>query len=319
VRGPAFDVDVAPGGYAWWYVDALSDCGRYALTVIAFVGSVFSPWYARARRGGQADPMQHCAINVALHGPDGPVWVFNERPRQARHRHGEHFELGGASRIGWEGDELVIHLDEATRPFFQRMVGRLRGTIRLQPQSLPGHTVGLDAAGMQRWHCVAPHARVKVDLAQPELRFRGHAYHDANHGDAPLESSFGSWSWCRAPLEEGTAVLYDTTDLTGVTRLQGWLFRRDGGTETIDPRDFRVLETASWGIERLVRTESAASTRVVSTLEASPFYARSLVQLRLCGQTVTAFHESLDMTRFAARWVQFLLPWRIRREAAHVD
>ncbi|PZP18398.1 MAG: hydratase, partial [Sphingomonas hengshuiensis] len=32
--GPRFDVEVAPGGYAWWYVDATSDCGRYGLTII---------------------------------------------------------------------------------------------------------------------------------------------------------------------------------------------------------------------------------------------------------------------------------------------
>ena len=43
LTGPRFDAPVPPGGYAWWYVDALSDDGRHGLTVIAFVGSVFSP------------------------------------------------------------------------------------------------------------------------------------------------------------------------------------------------------------------------------------------------------------------------------------
>ncbi len=42
-RGPDFGQAVAPGGYAWWYVDALSEDGTKALTIIAFVGSVFSP------------------------------------------------------------------------------------------------------------------------------------------------------------------------------------------------------------------------------------------------------------------------------------
>ena len=46
----AFDTPVAPGGYAWWYIDALSDDGRCGLTIIAFIGSVFSPYYALARR-----------------------------------------------------------------------------------------------------------------------------------------------------------------------------------------------------------------------------------------------------------------------------
>ena len=40
---PRFDQAVAPGGYLWWYVDAISDDGQHALSIIAFVGSVFSP------------------------------------------------------------------------------------------------------------------------------------------------------------------------------------------------------------------------------------------------------------------------------------
>ncbi|MEP6836808.1 MAG: carotenoid 1,2-hydratase, partial [Bradyrhizobium sp.] len=58
---------VSPNGYAWWYVDALSDDGQYGITVIAFIGSVFSPYYAFARRKGPADPLNHCAINVAIY------------------------------------------------------------------------------------------------------------------------------------------------------------------------------------------------------------------------------------------------------------
>ena len=50
---------VAPGGYRWWYVDALSDDGQHGLTVIAFIGSVFSPYYAWSRRGARS--ANHCA------------------------------------------------------------------------------------------------------------------------------------------------------------------------------------------------------------------------------------------------------------------
>ena len=45
----ASTLPVRPGGYAWWYVDALSDDGQHGLTIIAFIGSVFSPYYAWAR------------------------------------------------------------------------------------------------------------------------------------------------------------------------------------------------------------------------------------------------------------------------------
>ena len=62
---------VGRDGYAWWYVDALSDDGQHGLTIIAFIGSVFSPYYAWARRRGPADPLNHCALNVALYGTGG--------------------------------------------------------------------------------------------------------------------------------------------------------------------------------------------------------------------------------------------------------
>src|SRR3954447_922122 len=61
--GPRFDRPVPGRGYAWWYLDALSDDGRHGLTVIAFVGSVFSPYYALARRRGAGDPHDHCAAD----------------------------------------------------------------------------------------------------------------------------------------------------------------------------------------------------------------------------------------------------------------
>lgn len=52
MRGWEFNQPVPERGYCWWYVDALSDDGKHGITIIAFIGTVFSPWYAWARRGG---------------------------------------------------------------------------------------------------------------------------------------------------------------------------------------------------------------------------------------------------------------------------
>ena len=49
-----FDADVPLNGYRWWYVDGLSDDSQHSLTVIAFIGSVFSPYYFAARQKGPA-------------------------------------------------------------------------------------------------------------------------------------------------------------------------------------------------------------------------------------------------------------------------
>ena len=40
--GPCFDLNIPSNGYGWWYMDGLSDDGAKAVSVIAFIGSVFS-------------------------------------------------------------------------------------------------------------------------------------------------------------------------------------------------------------------------------------------------------------------------------------
>jgi carotenoid 1,2-hydratase len=47
--------------------------------VIAFVGSVFSPYYHWA---GRRDPEDHVCINVALYRPGGNRWSMTERGRR---------------------------------------------------------------------------------------------------------------------------------------------------------------------------------------------------------------------------------------------
>ena len=114
-RGPDFAKIVPPNGYAWWYVDALSDDGQYGITVIAFIGSVFSPYYAFARRKGPADPLNHCAINVAVYRKGGNRWAMTERPRGAVSRTPNSFAVG-PSHLAWDGNRLTIRIDEISVP-----------------------------------------------------------------------------------------------------------------------------------------------------------------------------------------------------------
>ena len=50
----------------------MSDGGTHAVSVIGFIESVFSPWYAWS---GRRDPANHCCINVVTYGPDAShIW-----------------------------------------------------------------------------------------------------------------------------------------------------------------------------------------------------------------------------------------------------
>ena len=110
-RRPRFDGPVAQGGYAWWYVDAVSDDGRCGLTIIAFIGSVFSPYYAWS---ADRDPFAHCAMNVVLYG-DHSRFAMTERGTESLSRGADHIAIG-PSAMEWDGTALTVRFGRARCP-----------------------------------------------------------------------------------------------------------------------------------------------------------------------------------------------------------
>ncbi|WP_018411958.1 carotenoid 1,2-hydratase [Methyloversatilis thermotolerans] len=305
-----FDTEVPAGGYRWWYIDANSDDGRYGLVIIAFIGSVFSPYYARARRREPtADPHAHCAVNVALYG-DNRRWTMTERGPQALQRDAQHLRIG-PSHLHWEGDALVIDLDEIGAPLPRRVCGQ----VRLFAPTLRADSFALDSDGHHRWQPIAPCARIEVRLDVPAMHWLGDAYCDSNSGDLPLEHSFSHWHWSRCTLRGGdTAVLYDVSGRDGARTALALHFDADGAQRRFDAPPECTLPGTRWGIARSTRCERGAPPQV-RTLEDTPFYARSLLHTQLLGEPVRGVHESLDLTRFSSGWVQMLLPFRMPRRA----
>jgi len=269
---------------------------------------VFSPYYARARRRGDADPENHCALNVALYGRGDKRWALTERPRASLARSAATLAIG-PSALEWDGDTLAVRIDEVTAP----LPARIRGVVRVHPAALAGGAYALDAAGHHRWLPIAPCAHVEVALERPALRWSGPGYLDANAGDEPLEDSFASWSWSRAATRAGTAVLYDVLRRDGGRHSLALGFDAGGETRAIDSPPVAALPATGWRVARATRTDPGSRATVVRTLEDTPFYARSLVAAQLAGEPVTAVHESLSLDRFRSRWVQALLPFRTPR------
>lgn len=303
---PHFNAPVAQNGYRWWYLDAISDDNKSGLTIIGFVGSVFSPYYRRARGHGLGDPENHCAINVALYG-DTKRWAMTERGKAHVERDALSLRVG-PSLMRWDDDGLTIAINERCMPIPRSLIG----TVRFLPDTLYNTPVGLDGNGHHFWQAVAPHGRVEVKFQTPGLSWSGSAYHDMNWGSEPLEDGFRHWTWSRTATTTGTEVLYDVTRMDGSQLCFGRQFA--GGIvleRSVPPA--HPLRKGIWGMQRIVHSEVKPQLR--ATLEDAPFYTRNHVRMTLGGNACEAYHESLSLDRFIHPVTQLMLPFRMPRRA----
>ncbi|MEQ8233059.1 MAG: carotenoid 1,2-hydratase [Gammaproteobacteria bacterium] len=300
---------VPDGGYAWWYVDAVSEDGRHGLTVIAFIGSVFSPYYARARRGGDVRAADHVALNVALYGPHGR-WAMTERGASALGRSATQLAIG-PSHLDSDGRTLVATFDEVAVPWPRRV----RGQFEVTPRIVTTADYALDDAARHHWCPRWPSADIEVTLEAPRLHWRGHAYVDHNHGAEPLEAAFTDWHWSRRVGGDEACVRYEARRTDGSVRELGLRFTRAGETQALAAAPLQRLPPSPvWRMPRAARSAGAAA--VLRTLEDSPFYARSLVTVEEPGiGPATVVHESLSLARFRVPLVQLMLPFRMPRRA----
>lgn len=292
-------------------MDALSDDGRFGLSLIAFVGSVFSPYYAFARRRACPDPENHVALNVAIYGADGYRWAMTERGRSALRRDARSLVIG-PSQLTWIQDgSLTIEFDEVALP----LPRRVRGRVSIRPMALASRTFSLDRLGRHQWQPIAPHARIDVTLDSPRRNWTGSAYIDHNWGSEPLSAAFRSWNWSRTIEPHCTRLFYDIVERDGATSHLRLIY--DAAAQT--PRQPSTspplvpLQRTLWRLERAARSDPDAPARLIEAWEDGPFYARALIEQTLDGHPVRAVHEALSLDRFRRGIVQAMLPFRMPR------
>lgn len=216
----------------------------------------------------------------------------------------------GPSDLRWDGSGLTLRIDEITAPWPRR----IRGTVRLFPSAIETRTLALDETGRHLWRPIAPCADVEVALEHPALTWRGHGYFDSNTGDRALEDDFRSWHWYRASVPGGTVVQYDVDRWPPDAPLSlAMRYDARGGVEDLPPLVPGALPSTRWRVQRRIGAREGHIPEVVSTLEDTPFYARSIVATSLADGPAVAVHESLSLERFRAPWVQAMLPFRMPR------
>ena len=302
--GPCFDQEVVPGGYAWWYVDAISDDGQHGLTVIAFVGSVFSPYYAWA---GRRDPLDHCAFNVALYGPRASRWAMTERRRSAVTRSRDTLAIGQTT-ASWERGALVLDVQERGAPIPRRIQGR----ITVHPEAINPLPFVLEERGRHWWRPLAPRARVTVEMDAPALRWQGSGYLDQNAGAEPIEQAFSQWTWSRAATRDGATILYDAVRRREPPLSLALAFDRNAHFDKRRSPPSAPLRHTRWRLARTTRADEGRASAIRS-FEDTPFYSRGLVAHSLFGEDVESMHESLSLDRVANPLVRLMLPFRMPR------
>lgn len=288
-------------GYVWWYLDALSADGTRGLTVIAFIGSVFSPYYALARARGRGDPEHHVCFNVALYNPRR--WAMTERGRGALVRDASHLAIG-ASGLDWDGTTLTVTIDETTFP----VPRRVRGTVTVRPCGLNPQAFAIDAQGRHLWRPIAPRCDVEVALSSPDLAWTGTGYFDTNAGVEPLEDAFRDWTWSRFDMGEGARIFYDTTLRDGSHRSLS-LSVVDGVATPAAPLAHAPMPPTFWRMPR----SAPGTPQLLRTLEDAPFYSRSALRSRIDGQEALGVNESIALPRLTAPLVRAMLPFKMPR------
>ncbi|MDF1727156.1 MAG: carotenoid 1,2-hydratase [Sulfitobacter sp.] len=288
-------------------MDGVSDDGSRAFSVIAFIGSVFSPWYHWSGRG---DPANNCCINVATYGPGGR-FAMTDRGRSALRTSADSFTVGPSS-LHWDGTALTIDINEISS---LPLISRMRGRITLTPSAITQVELPLTPDGVHVWRPFAPVARVSVALEAKGWQFDGHGYFDSNFGTRPLEHDFSYWTWGRYPTAAGATCFYDAERRDGTSLEAAVAFTPDGEAREVTPPPRTPFKRTLWALRRETRADPGTIPFQTKAMLDAPFYSRALVETRIDGERTQGVHEALDLDRYANPLIKGMLACRVPRRA----
>ncbi|MDJ0858498.1 MAG: carotenoid 1,2-hydratase [Dinoroseobacter sp.] len=272
--------------------------------MIAFIGSVFSPWY---RWSGRKSPDNHVCINVATYGPGGR-WTMTDRGRGALQQTNDTFTVGPSS-VHWNGTKLVVDINEVSTPWCDRV----KGTVTIHPRGLTDQEVPLTGDGGHIWRPFAPSSDIEVDLNRAGWTWTGHGYFDANFGTRALEADFGYWTWGRYPINGGTASFYDVARRDGSDCAVALRFDEQGGVETMEAPPKTRFSRSLWTVRRETRADEGTRPKQYKAMLDAPFYCRAGVETTIHGERTQGVHEALDLNRFRGPWLMPMLAVRVPR------
>ena len=284
--------------------------GRFGLTIIAFIGSVFSPYY---RKSGRNIPLDHSCLNVALYGKRGARWVMTERGQSDTVQHRDALQIGPSS-MRWDNDRLIIEIEERDIRLGIPWRRRVAGQIVLTPEVLNDHSFKLDADGQHHWHTIAPRARIDVRMERARRDVVRQRLSRRQSRQRTDRGRFRDWHWSRAHAGEDVAVIYegnrrDGSHFGSALRFDKTGHPARGGTAAgrAPARDIVGHEASDPGGPRpCIGYQDLGGFR-----RSMP---DSTLDMRIFGKKVTAMQESISLDRLVNPVIQFMLPYKMPRE-----
>lgn len=215
----------------------------------------------------------------------------------------------GPSSLHWDGDTLVIDVDEISNP----IIARVTGQIRVKPSGITGVELPLTPDGAHVWRPFAPTAEIEVNLKQKGWQWSGHGYFDSNFGTRALEADFSHWCWGRFPLKDGSACFYDAQYRDGNTLDVAVKFGLDGSVQPMEAPPVTRFKRSAWMVRRETRADPGTTPKQVQFMLEAPFYSRAGVETTINGERSRGVHEALDLDRFRGPWLMPMLAVRVPR------
>lgn len=213
-----------PGGYEWWYFDAVDVTSGYSLVVIFYQGNPFSNRYIRQLKkepsAAASNPENFPAISISIYKNNEPVYYsFTEFAKSETSFSTEvpFVQIGGHSLTSEILEEELIYelkLQEIL-PSGDSIEAELTFSSPDLALNVPGHQSAGKKSEGHFWNLIQPRAEVQgtiqlsceADIRQV-VRFHGEGYHDHNTGQEPMKDEFRDWYWGRFHFPVYTLVYY---------------------------------------------------------------------------------------------------------------
>ena len=321
------DLLAAPGGFVWWYFDAVDAQGNGAVVIWAW-GLPFLPGYASASRKGFPElPAARPSVNVVFYrdGKEDFYLLQEYAADRARWDGDSTWHLGDSRFHSYvEGDQRVLEIDlDLDVPAYAE---KLRGSIRMQGparQSASNESANPD----HDWSPLAGPAQAWVSASHGDQKweFSGRGYHDRNGGRVPMhDQGIREWIWGRIPFKGFERIFYLTWPHSGDPEFQGLDILNDGTTRQSQPLrveiDHRQQSLAGPTYPRSIRLLHGDTIwmkiEVKHVLDEGPFYLRFMVDGHAEGQSARGISELMPPDKIDTNMMRPLVRMRIHQAQA---